>query len=379
MKIIHLSDLHIGKRLNDFSMIEDQKYILDRILEIIDSESPDGIVIAGDVYDKSVPSAEAVSLFDEFLVGLSKRSLPVYIISGNHDSADRLAFANRLIELSGVYISSAYNGNIVQYSLKDEYGAVNIYMLPFIKPVNVRQALEVEEIESYTDAVSVAIEKMNLNKNDRNILVAHQFVMGAKPSDSEDISVGGLDNVAAYVFKDFDYVALGHIHGPQNIGSEKIRYCGTPLKYSLSEANHEKSVTVVEIGKKGDLVINTVPLKPLRDTVEIRGKFDEISQKSYYENTNLQNDYVYIVLTDEEDIPDAKSKLNKIYKNIMNLSYDNTRTRRSLQELSVTEIDNKTPLDLFDELYEHQNGTKLSDDQKRFVMPFIKHIWEDKI
>lgn len=232
MKFIHLSDLHLGKRLHETSLIEDQAAVLDQIIEIIDRESPNGIFIAGDVYDKSVPSAEAVQLFDKFLVELAKRTVQVFIISGNHDSAERIAFGSQIMGVAGIHLSPVYNGKIEAKSLTDEYGEINVYMLPFIKPSHVRRFYENEMIESYTDAVKVAIEKMNIDKDKRNVLITHQFVTGATRSESEE-TVGGTDNVDANVFDDFDYVALGHLHAPQYCANNKIRYSGTPLKYSF--------------------------------------------------------------------------------------------------------------------------------------------------
>ncbi len=378
MKFIHLSDLHIGKCVNGFSMLDDQVYILNEILGIIDAEKPDAVIIAGDVYDKSVPSTMAVSLFDDFVVSLAKRKVQVFIISGNHDSPERLAFGNRLMDLSGIHFSSVYNGAVAPIELQDEYGKINIYMLPFVKPAHVRHFYPDENIASYNDALRVAVEKMNIDKGSRNLLVTHQFVTGAQRSESEDISVGGADNVDASVFEDFDYVALGHLHGPQNIGSEKIRYCGTPLKYSFSEANHEKSVSVVELGEKGRLSLNTVPLVPLRDMKEIRGTYSELTGKNFYEGSSYESDYLHITLTDEEDILDAAARLRVIYKNLMKLDYDNKRTRHKA-EINVTEnIETKTPLELFAELYMKQNGSGLTDDQEKFMEKLIAEVWEDE-
>lgn len=264
MKLIHLSDIHLGKRVNEYSMIEDQEYILKRIINIVDDEMPDGVIIAGDVYDKSVPSAEAVQLFDDFLVRLAKRKIEVFVISGNHDSPERIAFASRIMDASGIHMSPVYTGEIVPISMHDEYGEVTVYMLPFVKPVNVRRFCE-DEITTYTEAVKHAVLKMNINPDNRNVLVTHQFVTGARRSESEEISVGGTDNVDAGVFDDFDYVALGHIHSPQNCGSDKIRYCGTPLKYSFSEARDKKSVTVVEIAEK--VMLHTEQLSLFRNMI----------------------------------------------------------------------------------------------------------------
>ncbi len=286
MKLIHLSDLHLGKRVNEFSMLEDQEFILTKIINIIDGEKPDAVIIAGDVYDKSVPSAEAVQLFDDFLCRLAKRKLHVFVISGNHDSAERMAFGGRLMEMSGVHMSPVCNGNVKPISLEDEFGRVNFYMLPFVKPANVRRFFEDSEIESYTDAVRAAVESMNVNTAERNVIITHQFVTGAERSESEEISVGGSDNVDASVFDCFDYVALGHLHGAQSIGRETLRYSGTPLKYSFSEKDQTKAVTVVELGEKGRVCVSSLPLAPRRDMREIRGTYAELTLRDNYAGTN---------------------------------------------------------------------------------------------
>ena len=375
MKFLHLSDLHIGKRVNEFSMLEDQEYILTKIINIIDDEKPDTVVIAGDVYDKSVPSAEAVQLFDDFLCRLAQRKLQVFVISGNHDSAERMAFGGRLMDISGVHMSPVYNGKVEPISLEDEFGKINFFMLPFVKPANVRRFFEDAQIESYTDAVRVAVENMNVNSDERNVIVIHQFVTGAEKCESEEISVGGSDNVDASVFDCFDYVALGHIHGPQNIGSERVRYCGTPLKYSFSEAKHKKSVTIVEMGAKGSLEIKTIALEPKRDMREIKGTYAEITLKENYINTNT-DDYMHITLTDEEDIPDAIGKLRVVYPNLMKLDYDNKRTRSSAKLDIIENIEQRSPLDLFSEFYEKQNNQPMTDGQSEFMKSLIESIWE---
>ena len=379
MKFVHLSDLHIGKKVNGFSMLEDQEDVLfKKILPIIDAENPDFIIITGDVYDKSIPSSEAVGLFDEFIVKLAQRNLQVFIISGNHDSAERLAFGNRLIDKSGIHISPVYQKNTAPFTMKDDFGTVNIYMLPFIKPVHVRTAFESDETISYTDAVRMALSQMDINVSERNILITHQFVTGAERSDSEDISIGGSDNVDASVFDDFDYVALGHLHRPQNVGTKRIRYCGTPLKYSFSEEKDNKSVTVVEMREKGILDIREIPLVPLHEMVTLRGTFRELTEKKFYENTSYREDYTHIVLTDENDIENALNRLREIYRNIMKLEYDNTRTRHHsrIEDLSLSDVENKSPLELFAKLYEDQNGSSMSPEQTEFMQGLIKEIWE---
>lgn len=378
MKLIHLSDLHIGKRVNEVSMIEDQEYILLQILRIIDDENAEAVLIAGDVYDKSVPSAEAVTLFDDFLCRLAKRKLPTLIISGNHDSPERLAFGNRLLELGGIHISPVYDGNVQSVTLRDEHGDVVFWLLPFIKPAHVKRFYPDAGIESYTDAVRVALEKMDIDDSRRNVLLTHQFVTGASACESEEISVGGSDNVDAAVFADFDYVALGHIHGPQNIGSNRIRYCGTPLKYSFSEEMHHKSVTVVNLGEKGDLELQLRPLLPRHDLRSIRGTFEALTSKSFYEGT-ATDDYLHIMLTDEEDVPEAIGKLRVIYPNLMKLSYDNTRTRTNQVIEGAEDVQRKSPLELFDELYELQNNQHMSEEQRSFTQELIEAIWEGSV
>lgn len=376
MKLIHLSDIHLGKRVNEFSMLEDQAHILKKILAVVDEEKPNGVLIAGDVYDKSVPSTEAVQLFDDFLVRLAERKLPVFIISGNHDSPERLSFANRLIDAVGIHLAPVYNGVVEPITLSDEYGPVNVYMLPFIKPAHVRGFFPDTEIAGYSDAVAAAIGRMNIDKTQRNVLITHQFVTGAQRSDSEELSVGGTDNIGAEVFCDFDYVALGHIHGPQNMDSGRIRYCGSPLKYSFSEAAQQKSVTVAELKEKGTLEIHTVPLIPRRDMVELKGSYQQLTLRESYENTTYQEDYTHITLTDEEDIPDAVAKLRAVYHNLMKLDYDNTRTRHSAAISGAENVETRSPIDLFAEFYELQNGLPMSAEQTELVASLIEKIWE---
>lgn len=378
MKIIHLADLHIGKRVNEFSMIDDQKYILNQILEIIDKEKPDAVIIAGDVYDKQVPSIEAVELLDSFISDISKRKTTTFIISGNHDSAERLAFGSSLMAMGKIYISPVYNGKISKYTLKDDFGSANFYLLPFVKPSHVKRFFPDEKIESYTDAIRVVVDNLKLDTSEINILIAHQFVTGASRSESEEISVGGLDNVDASVFEGFDYVALGHIHRPQKIGTERIRYCGTPLKYSFSEVNDTKSVSIIEINSKEDFNLRTIPLVPKRDMRKIRGTYEELITKTSYENTNT-DDYIHVTLTDEFNVVDAIQKLRVIYKNIMKLEYDNMRTRESRKiNLDDMVIENKNPLEIFSEFYKLQNNKEMDDEQKEIIKKIMEEVWEEK-
>lgn len=378
MKIMHLSDLHLGKRVNEFSMLEDQIYILNEIINIIDEQKPKVIILAGDIYDKPIPPAEAVEIFDDFLYKLSKRNLYVFIISGNHDSPERIAFGSRLFDKSGIYLSPVYNGKILPIPVDDECGDINFYMLPFIKPVHVRRFFPDAPIYTYTDALSTVISDMHIDTAQKNILITHQFVTGSSRTESEDVSVGGSDNVDADIFKDFDYVALGHIHRSQCCDSEYIRYCGTPLKYSFSESKDIKSITMLDIKEKGNIKLDFIPLTPLRDMVEIKGSYNELMLKSFYENTSLTDDYVHITLTDEEDIPDVITKLRVVYKNIMKLDYDNQRTKKSSEINPINDMDSKSPLELFDTFYELQNGKHLSDTQRVFLKNIIEEIWEYK-
>ena len=377
MKIIHLADLHIGKRVNEFSMIDDQKYILNQILEIIDKEKPDAVIIAGDVYDKQVPSIEAVELLDSFISDISKRKTTTFIISGNHDSAERLAFGSSLMAMGKIYISPVYNGKISKYTLKNDFGSANFYLLPFVKPSHVKRFFPDKKIESYTDAIKVVVDNLKLDTSEINILIAHQFVTGASRTESEEISVGGLDNVDASVFEDFDYVALGHIHRPQKIGTERIRYCGTPLKYSFSEVNDTKSVSIIEINSKEDFNLRIISLIPKRDMRKIRGTYEELTTKNSYENTNT-DDYIHVTLTDEFNVADAIQKLRVIYKNIMKLEYDNVRTRESRKiNLDDMVIENKNPLEIFSEFYKLQNNKEMNDEQKEIIKKIMEEVWEE--
>lgn len=375
MKLVHLSDLHLGKRVYEYSMLDDQRYILQEILEIIDREKPDGVLLAGDIYDKQMPSIEAVKLFDFFLEQLVQRGQKVFIIGGNHDSIDRISFASPLLQKSGVYIARAYDGKTEPIVLEDVYGSCNLYLLPFVKPVQVAQLFPEEEIRDYTDAVGVAIRQMQMDYSKRNVLVMHQYVAGASRCESEETSIGGLDDVNARVLEGIDYVAMGHIHGSQKVGKETVRYCGTPLKYSFSEVHHQKSVTIVELREKGEVEIRTIPLTPLRDFYEIRGTYEELTARSYYEGKPFWQGYLKVTLTDEEDVPEALGKLRAIYPYIMLMEYDNKRTRAA-SEIGVSEqIEEKSPRQLFDELFQSQNGGEMSREQGALVDTLIEQIW----
>lgn len=389
MKFLHISDLHIGKRVNEFSMIEDQKYILRQILEIARESHAEGILIAGDIYDRQAPSAEAVQVFDRFLTGLADQKKKIFVVSGNHDCAERLSFGAQLMRERQVYMARAYDGNPLKVRLEDDYGELFVHLLPFVKPAIVRYALEREEgCDTYQEAVRLAIERMEIDKSVRNILVAHQFVTGAGRCESEEVAVGGIDNVDAEVFDDFDYVALGHIHSPQWVGRESVRYCGTPLKYSFSESEQEKSVMLVELKEKGEPEITAVPLRPLHDMRKIRGTYMEVTRPSFAAGADRdgeqavasresagkadREDYLQITLTDEEDIIDGFMKLRTFYPNLMQLSYDNSRTRQERKVEAVQELEQKSELELFEEFYELQNNQPMSGEQRAFVRKLIE-------
>lgn len=377
---MHLADLHLGKRVNGFSMMEDQEYILNRILEIMEEEQPDGLLIAGDVYDKTIPPAEAVRRMDDFLTAVAAKHVPVFLISGNHDSAERVAFGHQLMQGSGIWISPVYDGTIRHHTLEDRWGEVNIYLIPFLRPSVVRSFFPDVEIEDYTDALRTIIEDLQVDTSRRNVVLAHQFVTaaGALPEtcDSEQLSVGGLDRVDGSVFSPFDYTALGHLHGPQRVGSETIRYAGSPLKYSFSELHQKKSVTVAELRAKGETEIRQIPLQPRREMIELRGTFEKILEEARKKG-EPQTDYYHMILTDETDVVDALSRLREYYPNIMLLDYDNRRTRSQKEVEQLDRVEERTPGELFAALYEQQNGQEMDSDRKEYLDGLIREIWEE--
>lgn len=377
MKFLHLADLHIGKRVNEFNMLTEQKYILEQILQTADKEKPDGILIAGDVYDKSQPSAEAVELLDDFLTKLTALGQPVFMISGNHDSPERLSFGSQIMQKNGLYIAGTFDGSLKKVSLEDEYGTVNIYLLPFLKPAKVNPFFE-QTIESYDEAVRMVISAADIDEQERNILVTHHFVVDGvqqpERSDSENLSVGGVDNVDVSAFEGFDYVALGHLHRGQTLGKGTVRYAGSPLKYSFSEARHQKSVTLLELGVKGELSIRQLPLTPLHDLREIKGPIDELLRTGC-ENPDNAEDYIHVTLTDEEEIYDAIGQLRQVYPNLMVLDFENSRTARADSSLIADsgDIAGKSPMDLFAAFYQMQNNNELTAEQ----VQVLEQIFEE--
>lgn len=373
IKLLHLSDLHIGKIVNEINMLSDQKYILNEILDIIKKEKPNGVLIAGDVYDKSVPSAEAVELYDNFITQLAELDTAVYIISGNHDSPERLGFCSRLIRSGNIFVDAVFNGKANKHTLCVNSKNVNIYTLPFIKPANVK-AFYGGEINDYTQAVKTVLENTEIDKNVVNILVAHQFVTGTGTAvrvDSENVSVGGVDNVDAAVFADFDYVALGHLHTRQS-AARNVAYCGTPLKYSSSECSGKKCAVMVEIDGK-DISTREIPLVPMRDMRIIKGTLRELTDTPQG-NTD---DYIFAVLTDEAEPIDPMGSLRSVYPNIMSLRFDNRRSK-SNADIQLAKITNKTPVQLFAEFYEMQNNIELTKEQADLVNSIFACIEEEQ-
>ena len=376
MRFLHLADLHIGKRVNGFSMIEDQKFVFEQVYNVIENEKIDGIIMAGDIYDKPVPSAEAVKLFDEMLTRLVSINLPIFVISGNHDSAERIGFGSDILSVAKVYMSRVYNGNLKKIELEDDYGKINVYLLPFIKPATVKNIYKEAEIKDYDDALEYVLSQEKIDETKRNVIVSHQFVTGAMRSESEEVSVGGLDNVSVENYKAFDYVALGHIHRAQQMGRESARYAGTLLKYSFSEEKHNKSMTIVDLKEKGNIEIKEIPVKPLHDLKTIKGKFSKITSEEFYKELKKE-DYYRAVLTDEDDILNAIGKLKSIYPNLMSMEYDNTRTRSYSVVDNVETVEAKSPLDYFEEFFEKQNGRKMSEKQRNYLLEILGEAREE--
>ena len=379
MKIMHLSDLHLGKKLLEQSLILDQEYILNQIIEIIEDKKVDVVLIAGDIYDKAIPNVEAVKLFSYFLSKLYQLKVKVLVISGNHDSKDRLSFGNELFIDNGVYIEGIFNGELKKVTFNDDNGILNVYMLPFIKPADVRKYYSDIQIDSYDDAVSCIINNTKISKNERNIIMVHQFVTAGgvdiERCESESLSLGGIDNIDVSIFDDFDYVAMGHIHKGQKLMKDTVRYSGSPLKYSFSEVNHRKSVPVIEFIDKGNINIELVDLVPLRDMKIIKGNMDELLSRDFIKNINIE-DYISVVLTDEDYIMDAIGKLRSVYKNILRLEYDNKRTSGNMLNDSKNNIDVKvlSEIELFSKFYEVQNNIEISDEKRSIVEQTIEEI-----
>ena len=387
LKLIHLSDLHLGKKVNRLSMQKDQEHLLmGQVLDILDEEKPDGLIIAGDIYDSTNATKDAMDLMSRFLTEVSERKIPVFIVSGNHDSEVFVSFGESFFERGGVYISPQFNGKLKSVTLRDKHGEVVITLMPYLSPALVRRHFSGETVESYTDAVRVTLEHNSVDRSKRNVLVAHQFITNSEKGGSETVSVGGSDNVEAWVFKDFDYVALGHIHKPQYVGRKPgdpgtgpvIRYSGSLLKYSFSEAGGAKSATVAELDAKGDVAVRLIPLRPMIDMAEIRGSFDEVTARSFYEGKAFKDMYLRITLTDDNETEGLRDRLLRIYPNLMAIDFDNRRTREDLQLEALESLKRLSPLELVETFFERQQGKKLTDEQREYARKLLEELEEGR-
>lgn len=374
MKVAHISDLHLGKTLHNFSLIEDQIYILDEIVQILIEKNVQVLVVAGDIYDKNVASEAGIKVLRQFLNKLVEADIKVLMISGNHDSAERLTFGGEFMAEKGIFFSKIYDGVIEPVTFSDDYGPVNFYLLPFIKPSIVQHFFKEEEINTYEDAVRCAVEHMKVNVKERNVIVAHQNILSAERCESEENIIGGLDAISDQVFKDFDYTALGHIHKPQKIGKYNVRFCGTPLKYSISELKHEKSMPVITFGEKGKVDIELVPLAPKRDLRQISGRLDEI-MKMAKNDPNNPEDFIDVILKDENEVLDAIATLRSVYPNILRLTYDNKASRASENIEKLDDVQNSNPLEIFDAFYNSRRGTEMSEEQREYIKSLVEKIW----
>lgn len=376
MKLAHISDLHLGKTLYNYSLIEDQEYILEQIVGILVEKKVEVLMIAGDVFDKNVAPEAGLKVFRKFLNRLVESKIKVLIISGNHDSAERLTFGGEFMTEKGIFFSKVYDGNIEPVSFEDEYGPVNFYLLPFIKPQIVNHYIEGNEIVTYEEAVQFAVKNMNINTSERNVILAHQNILSAKRCESEENIIGGLDAVSDAVFKDFDYTALGHIHSQQKIGKNNVFFCGTPLKYSVSEFDQEKKMPIISFAEKGKLDIEMIPLIPKRDLRKITGTLDEILT-SAKNDPNNHEDFIDITLTNEDEVMDAMASLRTVYPNVLKLSYDNKASRAAENVEKFSGVNEKKPLEIFEAFYQSRRGTEMNDEQKNYIQALIEKIWEE--
>ncbi len=376
MKLAHISDLHLGKTLYNYSLIEDQEYILEQIVGILVEKKVEVLMIAGDVFDKNVAPEAGLKVFRKFLNRLVESKIKVLIISGNHDSAERLTFGGEFMTEKGIFFSKVYDGKIEPVSFEDEYGPVNFYLLPFIKPQIVNHYIKGNEIDTYEEAVQFAVKNMNINTSERNVILAHQNILSAKRCESEENIIGGLDAVSDAVFKDFDYTALGHIHSQQKIGKNNVFFCGTPLKYSVSEFDQEKKMPIISLAEKGKLDIEMIPLIPKRDLRKITGTLDEILSNAKNDPNNHE-DFIDITLTNEDEVMDAMASLRTVYPNVLKLSYDNKASRAAENVEKFSGVNEKKPLEIFETFYQSRRGTEMNDEQKNYIQALIEKIWEE--
>lgn len=385
MRLFHLSDLHIGKQFYGYSLLEDQEYILQEILQLVEERKPDAVLLAGDIYDKSVPAAEAVAVFDRFLSGLAVQEpkIPVFLISGNHDSPERLAFAEKILERQQVYMAGLPPEKpedfLKRITLQDEWGPVDFWLLPFVKPGYVQGVFEEQRPETYQEAVEWILKREKVDKNRRNVILAHQFFTsgGKKPkqSESELVNVGGLDQVDAGCLESFEYAALGHIHRPQSMGRPGVRYCGTPLKYSVSEWDQEKTVTEVELKEKGTPPqIHLLPLTPLRDVKALRGSLEEILAS---EEGETCFDYVSVTLTDEQEPYQPKERLEAVFPRILEVRMDNSRFRNTEWKLEEEE-EMADPREVFSHFFVQMQGREMDREEREILEEIFQKAGEQE-
>lgn len=373
MRFLHIADLHLGKTLNDFSLREDQEEALRQIAEIAEREEVDAVLVAGDVYQKSSPQSEAMAQFDAFVTKLIRGGRRVFVVSGNHDSSQRISYFSSLIRGAGVYVSERFEGQLQTVTLEDEFGPLDLHLLPFVRPAQVRRLFPEEKIETSQQAVEAVLRHSNVDFTRRNVLVCHQFITGAETSDSEEQYLGTLDNIEYTVFDGFDYVALGHIHRPQRVGRDTLRYAGSPLKYSFSEVSQKKSVTVVDLGPKGEIAVRTVPIRPLRDLRLVDGMLDEIMSMPYSE------DYVWVTAHDELVPPDARISVSTVFPNLMKFTVSNSKTRQDADVQARERLQNRTVSELFEDFYRLLNGDQEPGPLHRKVMEdTVRELEEEK-
>lgn len=373
MRILHLADLHLGKKVNGFNMIEDQAFAMKEIVKVVDEEAVDVVVIAGDIYDQSVPSSESMGVFDDFLTSLRKLDIKIIMVAGNHDSVERLSFASRLMTNSEIYISKPFKNTIEKVVLEDGYGEINFYLMPFLKPIYVKAYHEDVKIDDFQTAINLVTKNIDLDESKRNVMISHQFIIGAEQSDSEELYLGGSEAISIDTYEGYDYVALGHIHKKQSFRDGKIRYPGSLLKYSKSEVNYSKALTIVDMKEKGQVEIVEKQINNLRDMRIIEGYFEDIIEHAPADLH--KEDYVHINLFDEDQVFDAQSRLRDIYPNLMSLMYSNMQQMLDVESIDIDLENKKDPFELFNEFYEYRKNKKLDYEKKVLVKEIINDVW----
>ena len=377
MRFLHLGDLHFGKVIHSFSMIEDQQYVLEQVKQYIETYQPDAVLLAGDIYDRSVPPAVAVSLYSRFLKEvLIDLKTPILAVAGNHDGADLVNFGSELFESANYYVAGHYTKEVKKVVLKDEHGLVNFYLIPFADYAVVREVHQDDNIKSLDAAMKMTLEKLDLNRKERNVLITHAFVVGGdeEPQACESekkLVVGGKESVSASYFDDFDYVALGHLHRTQKVGNDNIRYSGSLLKYSFSEEDYHKSVTMVDLDESGAITYELLPLIPRRDMRTIKGELNELL------NQPSSEDYLRVILTDRGELLEPMAKLRKVYPNIMILELDQKFNEFKGSKLDKFTREQKTPEQLFSDFYLHHKGNTLHEEGTQLIQKIIHQVREE--